>query len=477
MAASRLKVPELPDNLQWFNTDLPIKLEHQVGKVVVLAFWTGSYASCLHLLENFRYLEKKYSSGLTIISIHSPQYPSESKLSHVKNTIQKNKVLHPVINDANCYLLKKYGIKDKPTLILVDAEGFIIGAIRGHANLAQLESVIQKELTIAEKKNIRSYQQSSQTQACSNLTQLYYPGKILATSNKLYISDSGNNRVLEANLNGRVTRSFGGRRAGLLDGEETDALFNNPQGLEIIDDFLYVADCFNHVIRRINLHTGEVDTVMGNAVVGQADFQGYSNPADAKLNMPWGLENYQGALYISMAGSHQIWKWQLSVNRLIPFRGTGQLKSADGLDQVAAFAQPTGLSGGESALFVCDCLSSAIRKINMPDGYVSTLVGRAAEFGDMDGPNYMARLQYPLDLSYDQKRQLLWLCDSYNHKIKYLQLRNNEVQTLEIQGLNEPSGMYLYNDILWVANTNAHELVRLDLQQGSLSVVKMNFDY
>lgn len=469
MSAPRLKAPELPDDIEWLNTEFPVRLSEQKGKVVLLTFWTGSNISCVQMLTDSGYLEKKYRNGLTVVGIHSPKYPREADSDHVKKIIQKNRVTHPVVNDHDCHLLKKYSVQEWPTIVLIDAEGFIIGAIRGQSNPGQLESLVQKELSLAEQKNIRNYEPSSYQETQMETTMLSYPGRILATDTKLYISDSGHNRVLEANMDGQITRSFGSFQAGLLDGHNSDALFHNPQGLELIDDFLFVADASNHAIRRIHLHTGEVHTVMGDGTPGVAGAEVYNNPAVAQLNMPWDLTNYRGALYISMAGCHQIWKWQLSMNHLLPYRGSGEPVSADGLDHTAAFAQPMGISGGDFGLYVVDSESSSIRLIRMPDGQVSTLLGTEAGFGDLDGPNYMAQLQYPMDLQYDENRQLIWICDTFNNKIKFLRLATNEVQTLAIDGLDEPGGFYLHNDILWVANTNAHDIMRLDLQKGSMT--------
>lgn len=38
-------------------------------------------------------------------------------------------------------------------------------------------------------------------------------------------------------------------------------------------------------------------------------------------------------------------------------------------------------------------------------------------FGDVDGVGINARLQHPLGVTWDKKRNLLYVADSYNHKV------------------------------------------------------------
>lgn len=38
-------------------------------------------------------------------------------------------------------------------------------------------------------------------------------------------------------------------------------------------------------------------------------------------------------------------------------------------------------------------------------------------FGDVDGVGISAKLQHPLGVTWDEKRNLLYVADSYNHKV------------------------------------------------------------
>ena len=475
MPATRMKAPEFGVNANWLNTDVPVRIADQFGKVVLLEFVHEGDVKCKQLINDTVLLQKKYRDGLTAIGILSPKFPHQGEPDHIENTINRHQIGFPLISDNNYKWFKKFGVREWPTIILIDAEGYIVGAIRGKNNREKLERLIQQHLNLAEMKNIRQCNKTPLKDHLLKGDTLSYPGRVYATENKIYVADSGHNRILEINPQGYVTRTFGSFHPGLLDGNESDALFNSPQGMEKVNDFLYVADSGNHAIRRIHLQTGEVHTVMGNGMPGKLNAKGYNDASQAQLNSPWALNYYRGEVYVCMAGLNQIWKWQLSMNQFAPLFGSGEESLRDGAAPSSSFAQPMGICGSEFGLYVVDAESSAVRLIRMPDGYVSTLVGAGLfEFGDEDGAHQVARLQHPMDIQYDQKRQIIWICDTYNNKLKYLRLNQRDVNTLSLQGLDEPSGLHLHNDTLWICNTNAHQLIKLNLEHGQMSVIEVH---
>ena len=89
-------------------------------------------------------------------------------------------------------------------------------------------------------------------------------------------------------------------------GPATNVTFNNPRDLVFgPDGRLYIADELNHRIRAIDLATGLINTVAGN---GNATFFGDGGPATgAGLNRPGGLDfDAQGMLYIADTYNHRI---------------------------------------------------------------------------------------------------------------------------------------------------------------------------
>lgn len=84
---------------------------------------------------------------------------------------------------------------------------------------------------------------------------LLFPGKVQVCTwqneEKLIVSDTGNNRILVMNVDGKVDFVIGGYAPGFKDGNFENARFNAPQGTCFYDDCIYVADNENHAIRKV----------------------------------------------------------------------------------------------------------------------------------------------------------------------------------------------------------------------------------
>lgn len=131
----------------------------------------------------------------------------------------------------------------------------------------------------------------------------------LDSQNRLYISDTGNNRIrrVDFQLNTIETIAGNGHAAFSGDGGAAiEASVNNPRDIAFgPDGLLYVADELNHRVRAIDLTTGIITTVAGNGI---ADFAGDNGPAtQASLYRPAGLEfDNEGHLYIVDTYNHRI---------------------------------------------------------------------------------------------------------------------------------------------------------------------------
>ncbi|TCK18153.1 thiol-disulfide isomerase/thioredoxin [Thiogranum longum] len=472
---TRIRAPELPDNLDWFNTDEPLTLASQRGKVVLLDFWTYCCINCMHVLPDLLYLENKYPDSLTVIGMHSPKFENEHVGEQVQKAINRHHIRHPVANDPRFQMWRAYGIKAWPSIIFIDPEGYVVGILRGEGRRQQLDELIRKHLDAAEEKGILATSPMPSAVQPEPDTMLQFPGKVLATRNNLYIADSGRNRILETYHDGKVRRIFGSGTPGMLDGKETAAMFSNPQGMTLVGDFLYIADTDNHAIRRIHLKSGDVMTLAGDGKQGRYVADSFREPLDAQLNSPWDLTYYESTLYIAMAGQHQIWRMNLNHLAIERFAGSGREDIVDGPVESACFAQPSGITALENTLYIADSETSAIRVLHIDQGTVSTLVGKGLfDFGDRDGVGREARLQHPVGITVDPERNALWVADTFNSKIKRIDLQTNEVSKFKFGvPLDEPGGMSLFRDKLFIANTNAHQIVMLDLSTRMAEVVNV----
>ena len=476
MSDARIRAPELPADLQWFNTSRPLRLEELRGRVVLLDFWTYCCINCMHVLSDLKFLEEKYGERLAVIGLHSPKFPNERVGAQLQKAINRYHIRHPVAHDPRFQVWRSYAIKAWPSILVIDAEGHAVGVMRGEGRRQQLDELIGKLLGEAERKGLQPHGRLPLRMQPEERASLSFPGKVYATEHALYIADTGRNRILETYHDGTIRRVFGSNTAGFLDGNQQEAAFDSPQGMVRVDDFLFVADTGNHAIRRIQLKHGEVETFAGTGEQGRYVGSYFDKPREAPLNSPWDLAYADGVLYVAMAGQHQVWAFQLARRTLEVLAGSGREDLVDGALSSAALAQPSGLAMGEGKLYLADAETSAIRVIDLEPGMVRTLVGKGLfEFGDVDGAGTEARLQHPLGLYLDEARNCLWISDTYNSKIKAMALSSNKVSSMGLSlPLNEPGGLHGVGDSLFVADTNHHRILRIDLKQAQAEILDIH---
>ncbi|HHT9132818.1 MAG TPA: hypothetical protein ACFYED_10080, partial [Candidatus Tripitaka californicus] len=227
---------------------------------------------------------------------------------------------------------------------------------------------------------------------------------------------------------GKVIDVAGSGEIGRGDGPFNQASFFHPQGMALQGETLYVADTENHLIRRLDLQSRTVTTIAGTGRQGGFLSLGGLG-TKAELSSPWDLSLVGDKLYIAMAGSHQVWVMDLANNLVQPFAGSGREGRVDGSLEGSAFAQPSGITTDGKRLFVADSETSSVREINLLTERVNTIVGLDLfEFGDVDGQGAMVRLQHPLGVVFHEG--LLYVADTYNHKIKLVDPEKKTSRTL-----------------------------------------------
>ncbi|MCS7045597.1 MAG: thioredoxin-like domain-containing protein, partial [Gemmataceae bacterium] len=400
-AKKRFPAPSLDGGTDWINVAAPLSLEDLRGRIVLLDFWTLCCINCIHTLPDLAKLEAKYPGILVVLGIHTPKFDNEKLTTSIQKAVLRYEIKHPVVNDANMRIWRRYGVRSWPTLVLIDPEGNYYGQISGEGAYDVLDQHIEKlAKEYRAKKLLKEEPINFALIKEKEVTPLYFPGKVLAdaASDRLFIADSTNHRIVITTLQGKKVAIAGDGIEGNKDGPFAEARFADPQGMTLDGDTLYVADRKNHQLRALNLKTQTVATVAGT---GEQDRESRFNGGPALkvgLNSPWDLLLHGGKIYIAMAGHHQIWTYDPVRQRVDPFAGNGREDLEDGPLPQSSFAQPSGLASDGKYLFVADSEISAIRAVPLDGkGEVKTIVGEGLfEFGDVDGKGRKVRLQHAL---------------------------------------------------------------------------------
>lgn len=468
MSTARSRVPEFSAGLEWFNVDAPVRLAGQRGRIVLVCFCSFSDIPSQHVLADMNYFASKYRKDLTVLGVHSTRFPAEMRRSHVQKMMNKFHIRFPFVHDPELKLCKRFGIRQWPTQVLADRDGFIIGALAGDGKRARLKEVIEYQIKRESRFGSTGSEAYTVSQTPEPQALLSFPGRVLVSRDRVYISDSAHNQVIITSANGNILRRIGSTSPGFIDGDSLSAAFNNPQGMALGDQSLYVADEGNHAIRCVNVRSGEVTTVAGTGTPGTVSGPVVTRPREMQLKSPLDLVLVNGVLFIAMAGMHQVWSLSLIKNTIKVFSGSGREGLRDGSPNTAEFAQPSGLTVYGKSLYAVDAISSAIRCIDIDSGSVTTIAGSGCyESGDQDGALSAAKLQYPMAIEADMEHKMLWVSDTYNNKIRRVGIKTQHVSSVILdRKLDEPCGLAFHGGTLYIANTNAHEVLCLNPDSG-----------
>ena len=440
---TRVRAPELHGAGGWLNTPGPLSLEALRGKVVLLDFWTFCCANCLHVLDELRALEEEFADVLVVVGVHSPKFAHEADHAAVAAAVERYDVRHPVLDDPELAMWRQYAVRAWPTLVLVDPEGYVVAQASGEGHAAGLAEVIRDVAKTADERGTLRRGPAPLAIPDPAPTDLRFPAKAVGTPRGLLVSDTGHHQVVLLDGSGNVTRRYDG--------------FQEPQGLCLLPDgAVAVADTVAHVVRRLDLDTGDVTTIAGTGEqLRAAPFHGQA--LGQPLSSPWDVAWYGGRLVIAMAGIHQLWAYDPASGTVGAIAGTAAEGLRDGPADRAYLAQPSGLSPGTDRLWFVDAETSALRWYR--DGEVGTAVGHGLfDFGHLDGPAGEALFQHPLGVLARADGTVL-VCDTYNGALRCYDARTATVTTLAT-GLAEPSGAVEHDGEVVVVESAAHRVTR-----------------
>jgi thiol-disulfide isomerase/thioredoxin len=528
----RVRASELVGR-NWLNTGgKSLDLEALRGKIVLLDFWTFCCINCLHVLDELRPLEEKYSDVLVTVGVHSPKFEHEADPVALAAAVERYEIHHPVLDDPELETWKAYTARAWPTLVVIDPEGYIVAHLSGEGHADGLSVLIPELIAVHEAKGTLHRGNGPYVAPEPTSGTLRFPGKALflpagrgtaagkpvsgkpgaKASGSWLVTDTGHHRLVELDTDFHtVLSTYGSGTKGHADGPGADvdsirptAQFNEPQGLVLLPEDVaaktgydvVIADSVNHRLRGLSLADGTVTTLVGSGVqrlleTGPArvdeDAAGFTgrltdHPLDVALSSPWDVvwSAKLNAVVVAMAGVHQIFSFDPLSGVVSILAGNGLEGLQDGPAHEAWFAQSSGLAeDADGNIWVADSETSALRKLVIDDAgtvTVETAVGKGLfDFGFRDGPAAEARLQHPLGVTVLPDGSVA-IADTYNGAVRRYDPATGTVSTLA-RGLSEPSDVIVDHThtagsepLLVVVEANKHQLIYVPIPKEAQQV-------
>ena len=238
----------------------------------------------------------------------------------------------------------------------------------------------------------------------------------------LYVADYTNNEIRKIVLATGVVSLFAGSSTGApgsTNGTGTAALFFGPQCIATDGTNLYVTDTHNNEIRKIIIATGAVSLLAGSPTGASGLINGTGTAA--LFNGPMGITTDGTNLYVADYFNHEIRKIVIATGAVSLFAGSsaGLYGQTNGIGAAALFHCPTGITMDGTNLYVVEFSNSDIRKIVIATGEVSIHAGSpTGARGLTNGIGTNALFNYPGEITTDLTN--LYITDLGNNEIREL---------------------------------------------------------
>ena len=198
------------------------------------------------------------------------------------------------------------------------------------------------------------------------------PWDVLQMGRTLYVAMAGSHQIWTLNLDTLAASSFSGSgREDILDGPLREAAHAQPSGLTTDGDNLYVADSEVSAVRKVSILKRSVSTLIGKGLFEFGDVDG--KYPSARLQHPIGIAWHNGSLYVADTYNHKIKRLDPKTRTLETVIGSGSRGAADGPANRGGLNEPNGLVFVGGKAYITDTNNNAIRVWDPSATSISTL--------------------------------------------------------------------------------------------------------
>lgn len=337
---------KLDPNGKWYNTTYSYNMSYQPDRIIMLHIWHPEDLRGDKTMALANDLRKKHSflNMVTVVWVNDEVWDDPHV---VQALIDKHKINHPVFVARDFSELELQEVEPGCMFLGYSTDRVSFGKFLGEelfdiVDFADfLADRIPHEINVktANLFPIRTIGEIEQP--------MHFPGAIVCQESRdiCFVLEPLKHRVLMIDGSGAVVDIIGSSTPGNRDGKFGSCLFNHPQGIALDEPrgYLYVADSENHSIKRVDLFSRDVVTVLGDGNPRKRKVKWVDSTA-ASINYPTGLAIGNDVLYIAMTGDNQVWQYDGKSKRGKPILGDGQLQTLDGARGKCSIAEPVELA-------------------------------------------------------------------------------------------------------------------------------------
>ena len=265
------------------------------------------------------------------------------------------------------------------------------------------------------------------------------PESTTTTTDSKNVKFNGNNWIINTVAG---SDSYGYSGDG---GPVKNALLNNPQNVYVDKrGNIFIADLGNQVFREIDAHTGIIHTVAGNGING---YSGDGGPAtQASMSNAFHIvSDEEGNLYISDLSNHRVRRIDHHTGIINTVAGTGvEGFNGDGKAITCQLRGPFGINLDKKGnLIFSDQFGLCLRKLDLKTGMLTTIAGNnlIAGFAGDGGPATQASFNFIWHVFIDEKSGDIYTGDQFNYRIRKIDGHTGIINTIAGNGIYGNSGM------------------------------------
>jgi DNA-binding beta-propeller fold protein YncE len=250
----------------------------------------------------------------------------------------------------------------------------------------------------------------------------------------LYVADEENHSIRSIDRETGAVNTVAGTGSQATQrvrrGPSREVALSSPWDLAYEDGKLYIAMAGLHQVWLLDLKSAVISVWAGTGHEGIRD-----GPREqAWLAQPMGLAVSGGFLYVACAESQAIRRIDLASDVVTTLVGRGLFdfgdKDGSATEATLQHCQDVAVLG--DGIYVADTYNNKIKAIDPSGSTVQTVIG-SGERGELDGPGAFARMSEPAGLA--ARDRTLWIADTNNHLIRTADVDSLHIRAFALHGM------------------------------------------